>query len=335
MVTQLTEISNTNKLDPLKQQKIAPKIQVMISNHLDNIWSLFKRAIYKVGKIIYSIPLCKKIIDQNYEAKVAQYQASLPKLHAEDQAILDTLNKTGTVAIPIEDLQLESTAAFLEKTTSLAKELKNIPVKEQMAIDLDHRKFKDCPEIFLWGIEERLLNIIEYYIGLPLYYQGCALRRDIVTKNSDINSVRNWHFDGEDRMVVKIIVYLNDVGLDGGHYEYIPKDLSKKAVKELNYDLGYLDDQAMMNVVPQKDWAKCPGKFGTVIITNTSNVFHRAKPPEKEDRFSISFCYTSNKPRFNWNCASFPHNLEQIRNQLSEKQSQVLINKNKFFGMKL
>jgi len=335
MVTQLSEISNTHKSNSLKQRSTTLKFPEIISDYLDNIWSLFKRAIYKVGRIIYSVPLAKKIVDQNYETKVARYQASLPKLNAEDQIILDALDKTGTFSIPIEELQLESTASFLEKTNSLVKELKNTTVKEQVAIDLDPNKFKDCPEIFLWGIEQRFLNIIESYIGLPLYYHGCSLRRDIVTKNSDANSVRNWHLDAEDRSVVKIIVYFNDVGLDGGHYEYVPKDLTKKAAKKLNYDLGYLNDQTIMDVVPKEDWGKCMGKCGTVIITNTSNVFHRAKPPEKEDRFSISFCYTSNKPRYNWNCSSFPDNMEQIRNKLSDKQRKALINKNKFFGMKL
>lgn len=336
MVVQLSEISKSpNSSGEFPQMAKTPNLPSILASNLDKAWTFVKKALYKFRRIIYSIAIVKEIADRVYETKVAKYQASLPKLNAEDQAILDAIQKTGTVSIPIEELQLKSTPSFLDKTKSLVEDLKNTNIKDQVLVDLDPDKLKESPEIFLWGIEERFLNIIEHYIGLPLYYQGCSIRRDIVTTLSDSDSVRSWHLDAEDRNVIKIIVYLNDVGLDGGHYEYIPKDLTQKAVKKLDYYLGYLNDQTIKKVVPQKYWEKCTGQLGTVIITNTSNIFHRAKPPEKEDRFSISFCYTSKKPQYNWSRASYPKNLDQISNQLSDKQRQALINKNQLFGMHL
>ena len=313
-----------------------PKLDEAIIVNLDRIWTFFKKAINKIGKIIYYIPLAKWIVDLIYEKRVAQYRASLPKLNREDRVILEALQKTGTYTIAIEDLQLKSTEYFLEKTTDLVNFLKNIPSKDQFLIDLKSDKFANYPEIFLWGIEQRFLDIFEYHIGLPIYYQGYSMRRDIVTKTHDSKCIRNWHRDGEDRTVIKIIIYLNDIGVDGGHYEYIPKDLSRKAAKRLNYNLGYLNDEKMMDLIPKEYWDKCMGKLGTVIISETSSVFHRAKTPEKEDRFSISFCYTSNKPKFYWDSQRlFPKNLSEIRNQLNKKQRNALINKNKLFGIKL
>ena len=296
---------------------------------------IIKRVIYKVGRIIYSLPSAKSIIDLIHEKKVAQYQVRLPKLNRENKKILEALQKTGTHSIFIEDLQLESTPAFLTKIRDLVDYMKNLPSENKLSMDLEPQIFADYPEFFLWGIEQKLLNIIENYIGLPVYYQGYSIRRDIVTKASDSKCIRNWHLDGEDRAVIKIIIYLNDVGVDGGHYEYIPKDLTKKAVKKLNYDLGYLSDQTMIDVIPKDYWSNCMGKLGTVIITDTASVFHRAKPPEKDDRYSISFCYTSNKPKLYWNSERFfPNNLPEIRNQLNKKQRNALINKNKLFSIR-
>ena len=336
MVNQAPEISTATESLGFETFNVNAKLKNIISSNLSKIWTFFKRAIYKIGRILYFIPLVKSIVDLVYESRVAQYQASLSKLATEDQIILESLQKTGTYSIPIEDLQLEITEPFLRKTTDLVNYLKTIPSEDELSIDLEANKFIDNPEIFLWGIETRILNIIEHYVGLPLYYQGYALRRDIVTDTStDSPSVRAWHLDAEDRTMIKVIIYLNDVGLDGGHFEYIPKDLTQKAVKKMNYYLGYINDQTMMDVVPKKDWSGCTGKFGTVIITDPSKVFHRAKPPEKEDRFSISFCYTSNKPKYYWETKRFPKNLSEICNKLSEKQRNVLINKNKFFGIKL
>ncbi len=336
MVNQIPEVSVTTKLFRFKQLFINPNSQEIINLNLDNLWLFFKRTIYKISRIIYRIPVLKWLIDLVYEARVAQYRKLLPELNAEDRVILETLQKTGSIAIPIEDLRLTSTESFLQKTLELVEYQKNIPSQDRLLIDLEPHKFQDCPEVFLWGIEPRFLDIIEHYIGLPIYYQGYSMRRDIVNQASDSTCIRNWHLDAEDRTVIKIIIYLNDVGVDGGCYEYITKNLTKKAVKKLNYDIGYLSDQTMMDIIPQQDWSNCIGKIGTVIISDTSSVFHRAKPPEKEDRLSISFCYTSNKPKFYWYSQSFfPKNLSEIYQQLNQKQRNVLINKNKFFSIKL
>ncbi len=336
MINRAPEISAATESLGIKPINLTTKLKLIIAANLERIWIFFKRAIYKIGKILYSIALVKRIVDLAYEAKVAQYQASLPKLDTEDQIILEALQKTGTYSITIEDLQLESTESFLRKTRDLVNYLKNIPSANKNSIDLEQDKFTDHPEIFLWGIEPRILDIIEHYIGLPLYYQGYALRRDIVTDTStDAESVRAWHLDAEDRAMIKVIIYLNDVGLDGGHYQYVSKDLTEEAIKKINYNSGYLSDQKMVHVIPERYWNGCIGKLGTVIFTDPSKVFHRAKPPEKEDRFSISFCYTSNKPKYYWGTTRFPKNLSEIRNKLNEKQRNVLSNKNKLFGIKL
>ena len=67
---------------------ITPDFKETISFNLDKLCTLFKRAIFKLSRIIYSIPLAKSIIDLVYEKKVAQYQAALPKLNREDKTIL-------------------------------------------------------------------------------------------------------------------------------------------------------------------------------------------------------------------------------------------------------
>ncbi len=336
MFNQIPKARATTKSFGFKQLFIIPSLKAIINLNLDNLWLLFKRVIHKIGRITYRLPLVKRTLDLVYEARVAQYKASLPELNAEDQVILEALQKTGAISIPIEDLQLQSTESFFKKIMELVEYLKNIPREDKLLMDLEAHKFQDCPEVFLWGIEQRFLDIMEHYIGLPIYYQGYSMRRDIVNQASDSTCIRNWHLDAEDRTVIKIIIYLNDVGVDDGCFEYISKDLSQKAVKKLNYEIGYVSDQRIMDVIPQKDWSNCMGKLGTVIISNTSSVFHRAKPPEKEDRFSISFCYTSNKPKFYWDSQRFfPENLSEISQQLNQKQRNSLINKNKFFSIKL
>ena len=82
--------------------------------------------------------------------------------------------------------------------------------------------------------------------------------------------------------MIKIIVYLHDVGEEHGPFEYIP--LPSNIGEWCNYyrvdyrlwKSGFLgiDDREMMNVIPKKFWKSCPGKAGTVIFVDPRNVLH-------------------------------------------------------------
>ena len=334
MINDITESRVYQKLFGFKQLPTVPNLEKFTNPSY--LWHLVKKAINKSRRLAYRISLVSRVADSLYAAKVARYKKSLSELSEQDRAIVETLEKDGTVVIPIEELQFSSTEPFLQKTLELGEELRSSFSKEKFHVDVEPHKLKECPEIFLWGVEQRLLGIMEHCIGLPVYYQGYAIRRDIVNRSSSSNTLRNWHRDVEDRAVIKIIIYLHDVGLDGGCYEYISKDLSEKAAKTLKYNVGYLSDQKMSKVISEENWNKRTGKLGTVIISKTSDVFHRAKPPEKEDRVSISFCYTSKKPKFYWDSQKFlPKNISEILDGLSQQQRDSLENCNKVFGIKL
>ena len=303
---------------------------------LELLWEYFKRATYKFIKIFFNLQPIRQYREKIHQSKTENYRKSLFPIQSEDQKILDDLQKIGTYSVDIQDLGFDSTPALLEKTKLLVDFLKQEPINKKLFINLEPSIFADYPEIFLWGLEPRLLKILEHHIGSPVYYQGYSMRRDIVSKESNFNCIRAWHQDAEDKIVIKIIIYLNDVGSKGGCYQYIPSNLSKEAAQKLNYNFGYIDDRKMETVVPRQNWMGSIGKLGTVIISNTSSVFHRAKPPEQEDRFSISFCYTSDRPNFYRNYSKiFPKNLAEISVGLTEYQRKALVNNNKFFGLKL
>ncbi len=335
MVNQVSEINLDEKslnLMGIKQNK--KPIPNRFSD-LEIFWEYLKRAIYKLIKIFLNFKPLKQSQEKSYQNKAKSYRQSLAPLQSQDQKVLEDLKEIGTYSINIQDLGLDSTQALLEKSKILVNFLQQESNHNGLFLDLEPSILADYPEIFLWGMEPRLLDIMEHHIGHPIYYQGYSIRRDIVSKDANANCIRAWHQDSEDKTVVKIIIYLNDVGARGGHYEYIPQDLSKQVVEKLNYNLGYVDDPTMKSIVPQQDWMGCMGKLGTVIISDTSSVFHRAKPPEQEDRFSISFCYTTNKPKFYWNFKKiFPKNLAEIKSQLTDQQQKALINKNRLFGLK-
>ncbi len=82
----------------------------------------------------------------------------------------------------------------------------------------------------------------------------------------------------------------------------------------------------MAKAIPQSRWQSCLGKTGTVIISDTANVFHRAKPAVKNPRYSITFCYTSHCLEVFWNNPGVSseqwHNIDC---QLNHRQRKCLI----------
>jgi hypothetical protein len=104
--------------------------------------------------------------------------------------------------------------------------------------------------------------------------------------------------------MIKIIVYLHDVGEEHGPFEYIP--LPSNIGEWCNYyrvdyrlwKSGFLgiDDREMMNVIPKKFWKSCPGKAGTVIFVDPRNVLHHGTV-RSEERSTAFFVYTSHAPK--------------------------------------
>ena len=175
-----------------------------------------------------------------------------------------------------------------------------------------------------------MLDIIENYIGLPLLFHGVDLRRDVA--DAPITDAKQWHLDIDDEKMVKIIVYLNNVGVDGGPFEYIPRSLTAQIRDSLNYTTGFVDDEAMSKIIPSRYWKTCTAKAGSIAIVDPCNIFHRAKPAQR-NRYSITFGYTSRIPKIS--LSKFNLSLEEwnrLTPNLTKRQIACL-RRNRAFAM--
>ena len=284
----------------------------------------FKRIPGKIRRDIRKLPFLQTLSELAYKEAIEKHVNYLPKLGSLDYSFVDTLQKEGACVTSLQALSIPSTSQLIASTEKLLLELRAFPSGMQSTINMPLPKLMNYPDIFLWGLEERLLDIIENYVGLPLLYHGAELRREIA--NGKIIDVRQWHLDVEDHRMLKIIVYLNDVSLDGGPFEYIPKDLTTLSAQALKYNSGFVSDKVMQTVVSPSDWKPCTGCYGTVILTDTCNVFHRAKAPVVSDRFSITFSYTSIRPIKNYGkVALSKQQLLAITSRLSKRQTKCIL----------
>ena len=196
----------------------------------------------------------------------------------------------------LEALALPSTPPMLASARALLSHLAqpDRADSKSYAAHASEQQLIERPEIILWGLEPRLLDLVENYVGLPVSYRGLTFRRDLVDgKNVE---TRLWHRDDEDHRIVKVIVYLNDVTPEGGPFEYIPRR-STPPLDALKYTSGRILDHDMESAVPSSQWKSCVGSSGTVVVVDTCSVFHRGKLPTANDRFTMFFCYNSRRPK--------------------------------------
>lgn len=280
----------------------------------------------RILREIFKTPVFQVPSELAYKAALEKYVGNLPVLSPNDLTLVDILRCEGIVVTSLEALAIPSTPLVLNAQKKI---LPTIPRhlssnKNEYVVHASSAQIMEYPELFLWGLEERLLNIVENYIGLPVAYHGLYFRRDIAN-NIQVKS-RLWHIDREDRRILKIIVYLHDVSDDNGPFQYIPKPLTSLLSRSLKYNYGYIRDKAVKSVIPTSDWKSCTGPSGTVIFVDTASIFHRGKVPVGSDRFTLFFDYTSQRPKHPFYCKSSlsKDELLLLATRLSKRQRECI-----------
>ncbi|MBW4689894.1 MAG: 2OG-Fe(II) oxygenase [Komarekiella atlantica HA4396-MV6] len=286
---------------------------------------LVKKFGNRIVESFYQIKFLKNKIETEYQISVEKHINNLPLLSTADLTLVETLKNEGIIITSLAKLSITSTPKMLQMAKKLMLEMPHsIPANEEykFVIHATNKQIMEHPEIFYWGLQQRLLDIIENYLGLPVAYHHPSFRRDIA--NQVQRKTRLWHLDKEDRKMIKIIVYLNDVNDDCGPFQYIPLSFSPTITCSLRYNYGYVQAKTMQQVISPLNWKSCTGSSGTVIIVDTAKVFHRGKIPTNSDRFAIFFDYTSQSPKHPFYCqrSLTNENLIILAEKLSEKQKQ-------------
>ncbi|MEC4885795.1 MAG: 2OG-Fe(II) oxygenase [Scytonema sp. PMC 1070.18] len=290
-------------------------------------------------KNLYEVSFVKNPAEMEYSQEVKKYAKYLPKLPESDRALLDTINTEGVAITSLEALSIPSTPQMLKAAQQLIPTIPNTISghENEYVVHATSQQILEYPEIFLWGLEQRLLNIAENYLGLAVAYHGVFFRRDLT--NHVEKKSRLWHIDSDDRKFLKIIVYLNDIDENGGPFQYLPPSLSSQVAHALGYKYGYVKDRTMQRVISPSLYRSCTGCAGTVVFADTANIFHRGKVPINSDRFAVFYDYTSRQPKFPFYCqSSMPEeDLVQISSHLSGRQKEYVFWRQHYqshFGMK-
>ncbi len=247
-----------------------------------------------------------------YRANQLLYLPRKPPLSPIGRHILAELRREGVAAVPLEELRFASNPDLIRAMSRASQYLdRAAPVGGEVleyACGFDHcvpinpsMIATDFPELFMWGLDESLLDIIENCIGLEVAYHGVCIRKEIVDGRAV--GTRLWHVDSEDIDVIRVMIYMNDVLDDeSGPFEYVPRHSSPSYRDFPGREV--ITDEEMRRVVPEWRWRRAKGPRGTVLFCAVAKIFHHGKVP-KNARKLASFYYTSRHPTNEALCRAF------------------------------
>jgi hypothetical protein len=279
-------------------------------------WSLLKFAFVE-----------DNFLSPRYQNALNSHQSQLPILDKSDERIVEELEKTGLCITSLSDLCLPKTTDFFKAAQHIALDLKSIaasPGYDNHEVHASKDQLINHSEIFCWGLNERLLKIIECYLGLPVAYDGASCFLSV--PNGKEIGARAWHRDREDRRMVKVCVYLSDVDEESGPFQCLEPDFNTKVCNVIKYRYKSVSNREMEQFSADsnpQEWVSCTGKAGTVIFVDTARFYHRGKPPTQSPRTAVFFSYFSYRPWHPFFCQRTPlthKNTSLLTHHLSASQ---------------
>ncbi len=276
----------------------------------------------------------KAVFYPRYQAVRDRHRPHLPALTtAIDQKVVDTLKRDGVCRTSLEELNIPNTEAFLAAARAIFAELEAVAQPGQGTLNTNFRQLMTYPDLFLWGLSDRLLHIAENYLEVPIGYDTFTCTLSV--KQSKEAGTRLWHIDHEDRRMIKLIVYLTDVDEESGPFQYIRPEISDQLEANVPSKFDFLSQTELETylprsasdpsqpVPPEEYLISCTGKAGTVLLADTARAYHRGKPPMAANRHAVFFGYLAARPRHPFRCGRSlltPEQLDQLSKDLPPKK---------------
>lgn len=248
-------------------------------------------------ELIAKFPPAGRWAQARHDSARERWRTSLPPLSPLGREQLATVAEQGILLTRWRDLGLPGLVGLEPLLLDLAGELAGRPARPEgsdSSIRLSRDEMLQDDRLWRWGLQDEVLDLVENHLGVPAHYYGPLVHRELA--DARVVSTRQWHRDIEDRRVLKLLVWLDDVGPDGGPFTYAPLPASREAARRLRYAGGFVPEDRFAAVVPRSSWRQAVGPRWTAVVPDTAQVFHRAQPPVARDRYSVTFTWMSRTP---------------------------------------
>lgn len=299
-----------DKVAKLKKRaaSVPTKLRRRATWELAKVASLPAQVAWRFSNLLF---IEENILYPRYQKSLKEHESKLPNLDAMDSMIVDEFMRTGICVTSVESLAIPITPEFFEaakKMSATLAELSSFPAnKGNHQILATSAQLMRYVELFHWGLDERLLKLVERYLGLPVAYDGLSFVLSIADGSE--TGARAWHRDREDRRMVKVCVYLNDVDDEGGPFECLQPQINSllcNPVKDRYKSVFNEELQQLSSASTSDGLTTITEPVGTVVFVDTALYYHRGKPPTALNRTAIFFSYFSRRPWHPFFCQRSP-----------------------------
>lgn len=218
-----------------------------------------------------------------------------------DPKLVETLRRDGIAACSAEEILDGRGMQCLNEATSEVERLllrdepapgksKSNPGKDYLTSLLGTEFDLNSPFLKL-AIHPFFLDTANAYLGLRSCLRAVNVWINRPTPSPPKES-QLWHRDGDDRMILKVFIYLADVDLDNGPFWFIPGTHLKRAGTAGVFEPARLGDQEMRSSIADSRWKAYTGPARTTIFADTTG-FHKGGKCEKRSRILLTFQYVS------------------------------------------
>lgn len=148
-----------------------------------------------------------------------------------------------------------------------------------------------------FSLSQPILRVVNAYLGMFSKFRFWHLETTLPLPPSlRATASQRWHRDPEDRKLVKVFLYLNDVDESGGPFTYLQyshhggkwrklfPQSPPRGTRPMPPDAEYF--------VPREDVITCAGRAGTVIFCDTSGL-HKGGLAVEQPRIMYTSVHTS------------------------------------------
>lgn len=223
-----------------------------------------------------------------------------PILDTTSQRIFQDIKKNGIAFVHIEELfpnqnRFQNLSAYAEK---VAKDASVKTTKEFLQFYFDDSPVLDFANPFInIALEEKVLSIINAYMGMFSKFYMFTLNKTMpIDSGTKETQSQRWHRDPEDKKMVKVFIYFNDVDESAGPFTYIKGSHLEGKYGNLfppEPPRGSLPPaEEVKKLIPEKDILVCTAPAGTIIFCDTRGI-HKGGYATKKHRVMSTFYYSS------------------------------------------
>ena len=248
--------------------------------------------------------------------RMVSYRRGLKKLSGnKPNSFTQSFISNGFISTDLATLEYDEAPIILEAASAIFDAMENSNLLSLPSFSLpslvkeNPSLLKHYEILFRCGLNFKFLNIVEDYLETPVAYGGLDV---FYTKaDSGERGARIWHRDGEDISVIKVAIYINDVGEDGGPLEVLHIH-SERADRSLQrpYNDAKIRGKLKQHLT-SFDITSFTGEAGTTIFCDTARLYHRGRPASKP-RKAIFFNYYPCAPLHPYFCPPPPFSSSKI-----------------------